>query len=170
MFDEITTEAANDIQKSSENARAMVTQYGMSETLGPLRLGQQSDEVFLGRDLNHGINYSDEMAAYIDVEVRALIDQAHQEAVTILESHRSTLDRLASSLMEHETLDTPELMEILGDLPPWPAPVPSSAPRGGWAAAAAEVPVEGQARSAPEAPPKRARRRTARPRAKPATA
>ncbi len=170
IFDEITTGAANDIEKASEIARAMVTQYGMSDVLGPLQLGQQGDEVFLGRDMNHHVNYSDQMAAHIDVEVRALIDGAHDVAVEILEAHRSTLDRLASSLMEEETLDTPELMAILGDLPPWPARTPALAPQGVSAAAATEAPIE-MPREAPEgAAAKRGRRRVPRPRTKPATA
>nr|MBA2751651.1 ATP-dependent zinc metalloprotease FtsH [Actinomycetota bacterium] len=142
IFDEITTGAANDIEKASEIARAMVTQYGMSDVLGPLQLGQQGDEVFLGRDMNHKVNYSDDMAASIDVEVRALIDGAHEVAVDILQTHRSTLDRLASSLIEEETLDTRELMGILGDLPPWPARESAPAPEAVAAAAAAAVPSE----------------------------
>ncbi|MDQ3574464.1 MAG: ATP-dependent zinc metalloprotease FtsH [Actinomycetota bacterium] len=169
IFDEITTGAANDIEKASEIARAMVTQYGMSDVLGPLQLGQQGDEVFLGRDLNHQVNYSNEMAAHIDAEVRALIDSAHAVAVTILESHRSTLDRLASSLMEEETLDTPELMEILGDLPPWPSRTPAPAPEGAPAPAATDAPQEAP-REAPAGVAAKRVRRVPRPRAKPATA
>ncbi|MEO7836154.1 MAG: AAA family ATPase, partial [Acidimicrobiales bacterium] len=128
IFSEITTGAANDIEKATEIARAMVTQYGMSDALGPQQLGQQNGEVFLGRDFGHQPNYSDEVASRIDAEVRRLIDNAHDEALSILTTHRATLDALAAALMEKETLDTPALMEILGDLPPWtgaakPAPV-----------------------------------------------
>ena len=172
IFGEVTTGAANDIEKASEISRAMVTQYGMSDVLGPLQLGQQNDEVFLGRDFNHHVNYSDEMAAHIDVEVRALIDKAHQEALAILQAHRATLDRLAAALIEQETLDTPELMAILGDLPPWPgreAPAPASAPS---AAVSTPVPAEPEPSAEPpvQAPAKRSRRGAPRPRAKPATA
>jgi len=130
IFSEVTTGAANDIEKASEIARAMVTQYGMSEVLGPLQLGQQNQEVFLGKDFGHQANYSDEVAARIDAEVRRIIEDAHAEAEAILRAHRATLDRLAAALMEHETLDTPALMEIFGDLPPWaadPGPVPAPA-------------------------------------------
>ncbi len=130
IFSEVTTGAANDIEKASEIARAMVTQYGMSEVLGPLQLGQQNQEVFLGKDFGHQANYSDEVAARIDAEVRRIIEDAHAEAESILRAHRATLDRLAAALMEHETLDTPALMEIFGDLPPWaadPGPVPAPA-------------------------------------------
>ncbi len=129
IFSEVTTGAANDIEKASEIARAMVTQYGMSDTLGPLQLGEKNGEVFLGRDFGHQANYSDDMASRIDVEVRKLIDAAHDQAGTILRTHRATLDRLASALIDQETLDTPQLMEILGDLPPWAArPVPRPVP------------------------------------------
>ncbi|MDP9402287.1 MAG: ATP-dependent zinc metalloprotease FtsH [Actinomycetota bacterium] len=133
IFSEITTGAANDIEKATEIARAMVTQYGMSDALGPQQLGQQNGEVFLGRDFGHQPNYSDEVASRIDAEVRGLIDDAHDEALSILTTHRATLDKLAAALMEKETLDTPALMEILGDLPPWagaakPPPPPRSRP------------------------------------------
>jgi len=126
IFSEITTGAANDIEKASEIARAMVTQYGMSDVLGPLQLGEKNGEVFLGRDFGHQANYSDDMAARIDTEVRLLIDGAHDEAVEILRTHRATLDRLASALIDKETLDTPQLMEILGDLPPWASKKPAA--------------------------------------------
>jgi cell division protease FtsH len=166
VFGEITTGAANDIEKASEIARAMVTQYGMSDTLGPLQLGQQNNEVFLGRDLGHQANYSDEVAARIDDEVRTLIEEARAEALEVLTTHRATLDRLASALLEAETLDTPELMEVLGELPPWPARVTPDAvppvPEVETAPAAAE--------ESPAASAKPGRRRAPRPRPKPATA
>ncbi|MGH9156961.1 MAG: ATP-dependent zinc metalloprotease FtsH [Acidimicrobiales bacterium] len=131
IFSEITTGAANDIEKASEIARAMVTQYGMSEVLGPLQLGQQNHEVFLGKDFGHQANYSDEVASRIDAEVRRIIQDAHDEAHAILSTHRATLDRLAGALIEHETLDTAALTELFGDLPPWaadPGPVPAPPP------------------------------------------
>ena len=119
IFEDFTTGAANDIEKATGIARAMVMEYGMSDVLGPLRLGQEHGEVFLGRDFGHQANYSDEVAARIDTEVQAIINAAHVEARSILETHRATLDKLAAALMEKETLDTPELMEIMGELPPW---------------------------------------------------
>jgi cell division protease FtsH len=161
IFEEITTGAANDIEKASEIARAMVTQYGMSEELGPQQLGQQNGEVFLGRDLGHQANYSNEVAARIDAEVRRLITAAHLQAREILVTHREVLDRLASALVERETLDTPELMEIFGDLAPWSAPaVPDPVGR--------PEPVAEEAAASEDA--KRERRRAPRPSAKPATA
>jgi cell division protease FtsH len=120
VFGEPTTGAHNDIEKATEIARAMVTEYGMSELLGPLQLGQKHGEVFLGRELGHQANYSDEVAARIDAEIRLLVDHGHEEARAILTHHRRTLDKLAAALVEKETLDTPELMAILGDLKPWP--------------------------------------------------
>jgi cell division protease FtsH len=120
IFEDFTTGAANDIEKATEIARAMVMEYGMSDELGPLRLGQQHGEVFLGRDFGHQANYSDEVAARIDNEVRAIINGCHVEARAVLTKHRATLDRLAAALIEKETLDTPDLMTIIGGLPPWP--------------------------------------------------
>ncbi len=120
VFGEPTTGAHNDIEKATEIARAMVTEYGMSELLGPLQLGQKHGEVFLGRDMGQQANYSDEVAARIDSEIRVLVHNGHEEARAIINYHRSTLDKLAAALVEKETLDTPELMKILGDLKPWP--------------------------------------------------
>src|SRR5258707_6379383 len=92
VFGEITTGAANDIEKCTEIAKAMVTQYGMSAVLGPRKFGQEQGEVFLGRDHGHQRDYSDDVAAQIDGEVNALIDDAHNEARAILVAHRATLD------------------------------------------------------------------------------
>src|SRR5256714_5362633 len=117
IFEEPTTGAQNDIEKATEIARAMVTEYGMSDILGPQQLGQKETEVFLGRDYGHQANYSNEVAGRIDEEVRALIEQAHGTAHAILTAHRLVLDKLAAALIEKETLDTPELMAIIGGLP-----------------------------------------------------
>jgi cell division protease FtsH len=119
VFGEITTGAANDIEKATDIARAMVTQYGMSDRLGPRKFGQEQGEVFLGREVGHQRDYSDEIAALIDMEINALIDDAHEEAADIITTHRATLDRLADLLLEKETLNADELAEIFKDLPPW---------------------------------------------------
>ena len=119
VFGDITTGAANDIERATGIARAMVTEWGMSDELGPLKLGEQQGEVFLGRDLGHQANYSDEVATRIDAEVRRLIDTAHTEARSILETHRATLDDMAEALLDKETLDGADLDAILGPLPPW---------------------------------------------------
>jgi cell division protease FtsH len=116
VFGEPTTGASDDIERCSEIARAMVTTYGMSERLGPQQLGSKSHEVFLGRDYGHEATYSDEVASFIDDEVRRLIDGAHDRARFILGTHRSTLDRLATSLVEKETLDDADLAQVFGDI------------------------------------------------------
>ena len=117
IFEDPTTGAANDIERATQIARAMVTEYGMSDEIGPQQLGQKNGEVFLGRELGHQANYSDQVAANIDSEVRRLIDEAHSEAAEIIIEYRDTLDRLADALMEKETLDTPEVMALLADVP-----------------------------------------------------
>ena len=98
----------------------------MSDEIGPQQLGQKNGEVFLGRDLGHQPNYSDEVAARIDAEVRKLIDEAHAEALDILTDNRKVLDRLAKALVERETLDTPEVMAILGPVAKRPTRIPSA--------------------------------------------
>ncbi len=113
IFGEPTTGASDDIDRVASIARSMVTEYGMSDTLGPHRLGRKSGEVFLGKDQGHEANYSDDVAAQIDREVQELVDAAHAEAREILTIHRNVLDQLAESLIEHETLDGDELEEIL---------------------------------------------------------
>jgi len=113
IFGDPTTGAANDIERVAEIARAMITEYGMSDELGPQKLGHKHGEPFLGKDMNHEANYSDEVAASIDREVKALVDAAHAEARELLTLHRSVLDRMAEALIEHETLDGDRLAEIL---------------------------------------------------------
>jgi cell division protease FtsH len=120
VFSEPTTGAENDIEKVTRIARAMVTEYGMSDALGPQLLGQPAGEVFLGREFGHQANYSEEVAAAIDAEVRRLIDEAHSRARSVLTVHRASLDRMAHELVERETLDALDLAEILGPLDPWP--------------------------------------------------
>ena len=120
VFSEPTTGAENDIEKVTRIARAMVTEYGMSDSLGPQQLGQPGGEVFLGRDFGHQANYSEEVAATIDREIRRLIDDAHGRARAVLTHHRSTLERMAQQLVQKETLDPLDLAGILGPLAPWP--------------------------------------------------
>jgi cell division protease FtsH len=120
VFGEITTGAANDIEKCTEIAKAMVTQYGMSAVLGPRKFGQEQGEVFLGRDQGNQRDYSDDVAAQIDGEVNMLIEQAHDEAHAILIAHRATLDALADALIERETVDDSELAELFKDMEKWP--------------------------------------------------
>jgi cell division protease FtsH len=109
-----TTGASNDIQKATNLAREMITQYGMSERLGPIQLGQKDSQPFLGRDYGHVQDYSGSVAEQIDLEIRRLIDEAHDEALEILVENDDVLDSLADSLLEHETLDGQALKDVLG--------------------------------------------------------
>lgn len=112
VFHDPTTGASNDIEKATQIARKMVTEYGMSSDVGPIKLGQGSGEVFMGRDMGHGRDYSEGLAEKIDVEVRKLIEQAHDEAWKVLNDNRKVLDQLATELLEKETLDHNQLAEI----------------------------------------------------------
>jgi cell division protease FtsH len=117
---DITTGAANDIERATKIARQMVTEYGMSDVLGPLTLGQKQHEVFLGRDIAAQPDYSDQVAFEIDQEVRRLIDEAHDEALEILRQHRAKLDELAAILVERETMEREEVEAFLADIPKRP--------------------------------------------------
>ncbi len=119
IYGDPSTGASNDIERATEIARAMVTQYGMSDSLGPLQLGQRSAEVFLGRDLSTQPNYSESVASRIDEEIRRLMDEAHERAHGILTTHRAVLDRMAELLMEKETLEPDEVRALLDPLPKW---------------------------------------------------
>src|SRR5437879_8522525 len=131
VFGEITTGAANDFEKATDLARKMVTEFGMSDKLGPLTLGTKHGPVFLGRDLVESRNYSDEIAYEIDKEVRGIIDECYGRARGVLTDHRVILDRVAKALLERESLDSDELaLLVAGEpLPPEPtppAPVPAA--------------------------------------------
>jgi cell division protease FtsH len=119
IFTDPTTGAQNDIERATKIARAMVTEYGMSEELGPMQFGQHHGEVFLGRDFAATPDYSDHVASQIDAEVRLLIDHAHMTALDILTAHRGVLDAMAQALIEQETLETEEAMAILSPVPKW---------------------------------------------------
>ncbi|MDX1620621.1 MAG: ATP-dependent zinc metalloprotease FtsH, partial [Nitriliruptorales bacterium] len=109
---DITTGAGDDIQKATATAKEMVTQYGMSEKLGPMTLGQKESQPFLGRDLGHQADYSGQVAYMIDQEVRHLIDEAHDEALEILVENDDVLESVADALLEHETIDGQRLAEL----------------------------------------------------------
>jgi len=112
VFHEPTTGAANDIEKATSIARNMITQYGMSEKLGARKFGQENGEVFLGREMGHQRDYSEEIASTIDDEVRRLIEGAHDEAWEILVEYRDVLDNLVLELMEKETLQKDEVLRV----------------------------------------------------------
>ncbi len=116
VFHDPTTGASNDIEKATAVARAMVTQYGMTERLGAIRYGKENGEVFLGRDMGHTRDYSEEIAAAIDEEVRSLVDHAHNEAFEILVDNRDVLDALVIALLEKETLNKEQVAEVFTQL------------------------------------------------------
>jgi cell division protease FtsH len=118
VFGDTTTGASNDIEKATDLARRMVTEYGMSEKLGPLSFGKREEMIFLGRDLGEQRNYSDEVAKEIDEEVRAIIDRAYERAYDVLTTNRERLDRLAAKLVAEETVDSPDFEALFADLPP----------------------------------------------------
>ncbi|MDQ1683270.1 MAG: cell division protease FtsH [Frankiaceae bacterium] len=123
VFHEPTTGASNDIEQASKIARAMVMQYGMSDELGAIRYGQGEGEVFLGRDMGHQRDYSEEVASRIDEEIRTLIERAHDEAWEILVEHRDVLDDLVLKLFDKETVGREELAEIFASVPKRPVRV-----------------------------------------------
>ncbi len=129
VFHDPTTGASNDIEKATGIARKMVTEYGMTTDVGPVKLGSSSGEVFMGRDMGHGRDFSERIAERVDAQVRGLIEQAHNEAYQVINDNREILDRLALALLEKETLDHLELAEIFKDvkkLPPRPQWLSSS--------------------------------------------
>ncbi|NUJ87570.1 ATP-dependent metallopeptidase FtsH/Yme1/Tma family protein [Plantibacter sp. MCCC 1A11337] len=182
VFHDPTTGASNDIEKATGIARKMVTEYGMTTDVGAVKLGQSSGEMFLGRDMGHQRDYSEEIAQRVDAQVRELIEAAHDEAWQVITTNRAVLDRLAAELMEKETLDHVQLAEIFKDvkkLPPRPVwlssekrPVGSGSAVG---SASFTAPIDSGAADGgvssepePEAPAKPKRARATKPR--PATA
>ena len=165
VFHDPTTGAGNDIEKATSLARAMVTQYGMTERLGAIKLGDSNGEPFLGRDFGHTRNYSEDVAGIIDEETKKLLTTAHQEAFDILEENRDVLDSLVLELMDKETLDKAAVAKVFEPLrrrtarPAWtgsPTRNPSTIPpievpqevrdrviANGAAAAAAKTPLPG---------------------------
>lgn len=113
--EEVTTGASNDLQQVARVARQMVTRYGMSDRLGPVALGRQQGNMFLGRDIAAERDFSEETAAAIDDEVRNLVDQAYRRAKAVLLNNRHVLDRLADMLIEKETVDAEELQDLLAN-------------------------------------------------------
>ncbi|MGC8786436.1 MAG: ATP-dependent zinc metalloprotease FtsH [Anaerolineae bacterium] len=113
VFGDITTGASNDLEQATKLARAMVTQYGMSEVLGPRTFGQKEELIFLGREIAEQRDYSEEVARQIDAEVKRIIETAYQRAMNILKEHRDKLEALAKRLIEVETIEGAELQALL---------------------------------------------------------
>ena len=120
IFHDPSTGASNDIEKATALARAMVTQYGMTEAIGAIKLGTDASEPFMGRDYGHQRDYSENVAAVVDAEIRKLIETAHQEAYDILEANRSILDEMVIKLLEIETLNKEEIAQIFAKVRSWP--------------------------------------------------
>jgi cell division protease FtsH len=116
VFHDPTTGAGNDIDKATSVARAMVTEYGMTERLGAIKLGDNSSEPFLGRDMGHQRNYSEDIAAIVDSETKSLLANAHQEAFDILVENRDVLDDLVTELLDKETLDKAQIAQVFEPL------------------------------------------------------
>jgi cell division protease FtsH len=118
IFGDTTTGASNDIEKATDLARRMVTEFGMSDKLGPLSFGKRDELVFLGREIGEQRNYSDEVAKTIDEEVRAIIDKAYERATDVLTVHRDKLIALAEKLVAEETVDAEAFEALFSDMPP----------------------------------------------------
>jgi cell division protease FtsH len=134
-FSEITTGAANDLEKVTATAKQMVMRFGMSEKLGPRTFGHDHSQPFLGREFNAEPDYSDEIAREIDDEIRRIVEEAHQTARQVLISHRDNLDSLSKLLLEHETLEREQFEALLAGKssdevfgPPEPAETPPAPP------------------------------------------
>jgi len=112
VLEDISTGAQNDIERATKLARRMVTHYGMSSNLGPMTYGTDDEEVFVGRDFGRARNYSEEVAAAIDREMRSLIDRAYNKSEELLKDNINVLHRVAQALLEKETLDGEEFEEI----------------------------------------------------------
>ena len=113
VYDERTTGAANDLEKVTATAKAMIMRFGMSEKLGPRAFGRNHDQPFLGREYSQEPDYSDEIAREIDGEIQRIVEEADQRAKTVLAAHEETLHRLAKILLEQETIDRPQFLRLL---------------------------------------------------------
>jgi cell division protease FtsH len=157
IFHDPSTGASNDIEKATALARAMVTQYGMTEAIGAMKLGVDGSEPFMGRDYGHQRDYSESVAATVDAEIRKLIEKAHQEAYDILEANRTILDEMVLQLLERETLNKEEIATIFTKVKSWPN-------RPAWTGSASRIPstqppvdIPERAAATPDAPRKNRR-------------
>jgi cell division protease FtsH len=147
----ITTGAGNDIERATALARRMVTQFGMSDAIGPMAVGDQEHEIFLGRELSQRREVSDQTAQLVDSEVKRILDSAYASAERVLTDNRVLLDSIANSLLERETLDADDIRlleagEPLPPLPPADGPTPAAALGSGTGSeesARGDVPLEG---------------------------
>jgi len=143
IFHDPSTGASNDIEKATALARAMVTQYGMTEAIGAIKLGSDASEPFMGRDYGHQRDYSESVAAKVDVEIRNLIETAHQEAFDILVENRGILDAMVLQLLEKETLNKDEISAVFAKVNSWPR-------RPAWTGSATRTPSQQPPVAVPE--------------------
>jgi cell division protease FtsH len=143
IFHDPSTGASNDIEKATSLARAMVTQYGMTEAIGAIKLGSDASEPFMGRDYGHQRDYSESVAAKVDAEMRKLIENAHQEAFDILVENRATLDAMVLELLEKETLNKEEIAAIFAKVNSWPR-------RPSWTGSSTRIPSQQPPVAVPE--------------------
>jgi cell division protease FtsH len=139
VFQEVTTGAANDLEKVTSTAKQMIMRYGMSEKLGPRVLGRNHDMPFLGREMGNEPDYSEEIAREIDDEIRRVIEEAHDLAVTVLKQHMADLHRVSAILIERETIDKDQFERLLAgeseeqvfpdEVPEAPAEAPAEEPK-----------------------------------------
>ncbi len=115
VFNDVTSGAANDLERATQTARQMVTQLGMSEVIGLVKLGNKREEIFLGRDISEDRNYSEEVAYKIDQEVKAIIDECYENAKEILTARRELMDKIAGVLLEREIIDAEEFDRLMNE-------------------------------------------------------
>jgi cell division protease FtsH len=139
VFHEVTTGAANDLEKITSMAKQMIMRFGMSEKLGPRVLGRNLDQPFLGRDYGAEADYSEEIAREIDDEIRRVIEEAHELALAVLREHMDDLHKISAILIERETIDRDQFEQLLAgedegmvfpdEAPAQPEPEPQSEPK-----------------------------------------
>ena len=128
-MNQMTTGASNDFKRATEMARRMVTEWGMTDALGPMVYGENEGEVFLGRSITRTVNMSEETMRKVDGEIRKIIDQQYAVARKLLEENRGKVEAMATALLELETIDADQIDDIMHDRPPRP-PKPSQAGAG----------------------------------------
>ena len=117
VLGDVSTGASNDLERATKIAKSMITRYGMSDKLGPRTFGDQNNEVFIGRDYGHTVDYSDETAAMIDQEIKCIIDDCYARCEQILTDHLEELNRVANLLLEKEKIEGEEFDALFGETP-----------------------------------------------------
>jgi cell division protease FtsH len=153
--DKVTTGAGNDIERATGLARRMVTQFGMSELIGPLAVGDKEQEIFLGREFAQRREISERTAQMVDDEVKRLVDEAYSRASSILSEHRDLLDRIAQALLDRETIDREDLDRLVKNqpLPPRSLPIEPAVAPSNTAAKPGATPARAPILGAPPAEP-----------------